>query len=644
MPRPVYYRITTKFVLWFLFVALIPLVIATYVSYNSSRTALEKEAANSLLAVADNKANQIGTYLDEKRKNVTTLAHMSDTVSAMERFVEAFTNTGGVDSLEYLAVDEEFRAFLMYYQKSFGYESLYLISPNSDIVFSADRKRDSMSLDGTALARDSALLNVFRKARETLKTEISDFEYSQKIKAPVVFIAAPVFKGPELLGIVVLGMDNQGIKELVHDYSGLGKTGEMIVACEIDNTAVVITPLRFDPDAEFTRKVRLGSENELDVQRAVRGEQGLGISTDYRGEEVLTVWKFLPSFRLGLVVKIDTKEVYSSADELRDMLLKISAALLALVIIMAIIIAHSISSPIKELTKVSGVITGGDLSARANIEAGDEIGDLAKSFNHMTDSLVEAKAHVEEKKTEVESQKKLLEKANKELDSFVYTASHDLRAPLRGIASFASFLEEDYKDKLDQEGLGHIKEIRGGANRMSKLIEDLLTLSRISRIKNPYEEVSTGDLVDDVVKQLEFDIRDKKVDLKVQEKMPTVYCDRIKIGAVFLNLTNNAIKFSSKGNRQSPKVEIGYSEQGEFHKFFVKDNGIGIDPQYHQQIFGIFKRLHSADEYDGTGAGLSIVKRVIDDHDGKIWVESEVGKGATFCFTIPKALKTKNKA
>jgi light-regulated signal transduction histidine kinase (bacteriophytochrome) len=133
------------------------------------------------------------------------------------------------------------------------------------------------------------------------------------------------------------------------------------------------------------------------------------------------------------------------------------------------------------------------------------------------------------------------------------------------------------------------------------------------------------------------------VDLIIQPDMPVIKCDRIKMSEVFLNLVNIAIKFSSKNKKENPKVEIGYVDEGEFHKFYVKDNGIGIDPQYHQQIFGIFKRLHTAKEYEGTGAGLSIVKRVIDDHGGKIWIESELGKGATFYFTIPKALKTKKK-
>jgi len=124
--------------------------------------------------------------------------------------------------------------------------------------------------------------------------------------------------------------------------------------------------------------------------------------------------------------------------------------------------------------------------------------------------------------------------------------------------------------------------------------------------------------------------------------MPTIVCDRIKLTEVFLNLINNAIKFSSK-QKEKPVVEVEYTENDDAYQFSVKDNGIGIDPKYHDQIFGIFKRLHTSDEYEGTGAGLGIVKRVIEDHGGRIWVESEPGQGATFCFTIPKDLSKKKK-
>jgi signal transduction histidine kinase len=635
-------KITPKFILWFLFVALAPLAVATNISYNNYRKVLEEEVAKSLVAVADNKTNQVESYLNEKEKNVNTLSNMSDMVDVIQKFSDAF-NRGGFDSQQYALIDKEYSPFLTYYQKSFGLEDLLLIRNSGEIIFSIKKKRDPRSLFEVASSEDSQLAKVFVKTAKSSKAAISDFEYLSYSRQASVYISSPIFNGSDFLGALVCEMDNKGISELVKDYRGLGQTGEIIIAAKLKEKASFITPLRFDADAAFKRKIDTNSKEGAYLLKAVEGENAIGRFIDYRDKEVVAVSRYLPAFRWGIVVKMDTDEIFSSADRLRNNLLKLGLALLIIVVIMAVVIANSISSPIKALTVVSANIAGGDLSARAKVHSKDEIGELAHSFNKMTDSLVEAKANVEQKKEEVEEQKRLLEKANKELDSFVYTASHDLRAPLRGITAFANFLYEDYNDKLDSEGKDNLKEIRDGTKRMSDLIEDLLALSRISRIKNPYEDVDINGLVKSVIKRIEYDIKEHKVDLVVQERMPVVKCDRIKMNEVFLNLINNAIKFSSKNNKENPRVEVGYIDDNEFHKFFVRDNGIGIDPKYHSQVFELFRRLHTQEQYEGTGAGLSIVKKVIDDHNGDIWVESELGKGAAFYFKIPKDLKKRHK-
>ncbi|MFA5262110.1 MAG: HAMP domain-containing protein, partial [Candidatus Omnitrophota bacterium] len=569
--------ITTKFILWFLFIALVPLAVATKVSYDSSRQALVGEVTNSLLAVADHKANQIDTYLREKERNAAALAQMSDVIEAMEQFNGALKRNGAY-SPEYTKVDDAFRPLFAYYQKSFDYDNLYLVNTDGDIVFMLKGKRNISSLYEMALYKDSQLAKVFIAAAKSAQTEISDFEYNIDEKNGALFIGAPVLKGSGLLGVIILQMSNRGISKMTRDYTSLGKTGETILAAKVKDGILYISPIRFDAGAAFNRKAEEGSE----VQKAVAGDKGSGLSVDYRGEEVLTVRRYFPSFRWGMVVKMDQTEVIASANRLRATLYKISLALLAAVVVMAVVIARSMSKPIKELTKVSGNISAGDLSARAQATANDEIGMLARAFNEMTDKLVAAKANVEQKKAELEEQQKLLEEANRELDNFTHTVSHDLQAPLRGVASFAAFLEEDCKDKLGEEARGYLKEIRDGTARMGNLIKDLLTLSRISRIKNPFEEVDINELVEVVRKRIEFDINKYKVDLRVAPNLPTIVCDRIKLTEVFLNLINNAIKFSSK-QKTPPVVELAYDGQGEFHQFSVKDNGIGIDPKYHDQ-------------------------------------------------------------
>jgi signal transduction histidine kinase len=627
--------IVSKFIVWFLIISLTPLTLAILISYNSSRKALKTEAASRLIAIADSKANQLEGYLSRLKKDGATVSYIPPVVEAVQKLVDGY-HTYGPDAAEYNAIKQEFKPVLTYYQQSFGYDNILIINADGNPVFSTRGGENNRSLYDVAMRGDSDLANIFIKAKTSQETEMSNFTYFPQLKKTGMMVATPVYNAAGLLGVVIIQISNQGIYGFVKDYIGLGKTGETIIAAKKGNEAIFLTPCRFDPEAEFKRTVELGSRDGLDVQKAIQGEGGSGITLDYRNSKVLAVWRHLSAFNLGFVVKMDVQEVFASANGLRNTLLAMSLALVVAVIFAAVLVAYSISTPLKELTQISSVIALGDLSARAPVRAQDEIGQLAQSFNQMTASLIDAKDRVEQKKAEVEEQKRLLEEANKELDSFVYTVSHDLRAPLRGIDGFATFLEHDYVDKLDGQGKDYLARIRSGARRMKTLIDDLLTLSRISRIKNPYEDVPIGELVQSVLTRIEFDVKACNAQVLVADSLPVVRCDRIKMAEVFLNLVNNAIKFSSKNKEARPRVEIGYRDAQDRHEFHVKDNGIGIDKKYHQEIFGIFKRLHKQEEYEGTGAGLSIVKRIIDDHKGSIWTDSEPGCGATFYFTLPK--------
>lgn len=229
-----------------------------------------------------------------------------------------------------------------------------------------------------------------------------------------------------------------------------------------------------------------------------------------------------------------------------------------------------------------------------------------------------------------------LTRSNAELEDFTFIVSHDLKEPLRGIADFSGFLAEDYGDKLDEQGQEHIGAIRESARGMKRLIEDLLELSRLGRIRQEPTTVGMQSLLEDVGLDLEFALREKKVDLRIQPGLPTLTCDALRTKQVFQNLISNAIKFSDK---PQPVVEIACGEDDSDYTFSVRDNGIGIDDLHHEKIFRIFERLNKREEYEGTGAGLAICKKIVEAHGGKIWVESSVGRGSTFSFTIPKSIQ-----
>jgi signal transduction histidine kinase len=225
-----------------------------------------------------------------------------------------------------------------------------------------------------------------------------------------------------------------------------------------------------------------------------------------------------------------------------------------------------------------------------------------------------------------------LEERNDELTRFTYTVSHDLRSPLVTIKGFLGMLSRDLQDNRPDKVQNDFQRIAGAADKMDALLTDLLELSRIGRIVNPPAEVDTVRLIQDALDSVDARIRSRTVSINIASELPSLHGDRIRLREVFENLIDNAIKYM--GDQTEPVIEIGAGDQMSEPVFYVKDNGMGIEKRYHARIFGLFEKLNPTIE--GTGIGLALVKRIIETHGGKIWVESEgLGKGSTFCFTIP---------
>lgn len=224
-----------------------------------------------------------------------------------------------------------------------------------------------------------------------------------------------------------------------------------------------------------------------------------------------------------------------------------------------------------------------------------------------------------------------LARSNAELNQFAYAASHDLREPLRGIVGFVRLLEKRYKGDLDEKADEFIDYIVEGVKRMDMLIQDLLEYSQVDRKGKPFRPVNCSVALEEAIHSLRSVIEESGAEL-TYDLLPTVTADTSQLGRLFQNLISNAIKFRSA---KPLKIHISADHKGDEWVFSVKDNGIGIDPKFAERIFVIFQRLHTRDEYEGTGIGLSICKKIVERHGGRIWVESEPGKGSTFYFTIP---------
>jgi signal transduction histidine kinase len=232
-----------------------------------------------------------------------------------------------------------------------------------------------------------------------------------------------------------------------------------------------------------------------------------------------------------------------------------------------------------------------------------------------------------------------LEARNAELERFVYTVSHELKAPLVTIRGFLGFLEKDMLTGNLERLKADMSRITEATDKMQSLLRELLELSRIGRLMNPPEDVPFGEIVRDAIELVRGRLDARNIRVISANDFPVVHGDRTRLVEVVQNLADNAAKFM--GNQSQPQIEIGFhaDEKNGSPIFFVRDNGIGIDPQYHERIFGLFNKLDAQTE--GTGVGLALVKRIIEVHGGRIWVESEVGKGATFLFTLAMAPESK---
>ena len=225
-----------------------------------------------------------------------------------------------------------------------------------------------------------------------------------------------------------------------------------------------------------------------------------------------------------------------------------------------------------------------------------------------------------------------LERSNKELELFAYVASHDLQEPLRMVSSYTQLLARRYEGQLDDKARKYIHYAVDGAARMQTLIDDLLAYSRVGARSKPLETIASSFPLDEARRNLAARIKETAAVI-TNDELPTVRADPAQLLLVFQNLLSNALKFH---RADSPSVHVAAQDRGSEWMFSVKDNGIGIEPQHAERIFVIFQRLHTREEYPGTGIGLAICKRIVERHGGKIWLESEPGKGATFFFTIPK--------
>ncbi|WP_276374826.1 ATP-binding protein [Chryseolinea sp. H1M3-3] len=328
----------------------------------------------------------------------------------------------------------------------------------------------------------------------------------------------------------------------------------------------------------------------------------------------------------SLVIGYSLKPLYANLTELKKTTLYFCMSLLICGVLISLVVAHKITQNITKLDNAVKAISTGAENVRVQVNSNDEIEALGRAFNQMLDNLTASK-------TALVAYSAQLKKQNEELNQFSYVVSHDLKAPLRAIFKLSEWLEEDLGDNLDEEPKKHLQTLRSRVFRMEGLINGLLEYSKIGKQTFHLEKTDTRQMIMEIIELLN---PSHCTQIMVAPNLPLFKTKKLLLNQVFSNLISNAIKYNDKN---IPVITIAVEERENVYEFSVADNGMGIEPKYHEKVFTIFQTLAARDKVESTGVGLSIAKKCVEDVGGTIRVESELGKGARFIFTWPKKIE-----
>ncbi|MEK7867727.1 MAG: HAMP domain-containing sensor histidine kinase [Planctomycetota bacterium] len=372
-----------------------------------------------------------------------------------------------------------------------------------------------------------------------------------------------------------------------------------------------------------------------------------------------------PFVRGVAVVGLSERRMVEKVTEARNRVFTLIAGLIAASLVICALLIGTIVRPLRELTRGTKSLAMGNLDLEVKVRSGDELGELAEAFNHLSKRLKASYEEISQSNAQLavanqelknwnlkleeqvaERTRRLsvangkLEKLMAEKEDFLRAVSHDLNAPLRNIAGMADLLVRRHGDKLEQDVKDKLQRIVANVEKESDLIKELLELSRIQSKRQVFEEVDVGALLADVKQTLSFTLDEKRVKLSWPEKLPRIRCERNRVKQVFQNLIDNAVKYM--GPQEAPEVDVGWKEMPDAHEFSVKDNGIGIRAEDRGTVFNVFRRGKDpwAAKVPGKGIGLATVKGIVETYKGEIEVDSEYGKGSTFRFTFAKSALT----
>ena len=375
--------IASRLTIWFLVIALVPCGVLTVALYYVSSCATHDFVRQHLLTLSETKANQLENFASERIRSISSQSRSPTLAVPTARL----TGEQAKDPREFQAGREALRKILIDYAERYGHKNVMVFAPNGELLAGVQEDLEIGKNLQTGPLRDSELAHVVDRAKTLLQADMSDYQLYAGRKEPAAFAASPIFQAGVMVGVIVLELDNEEVLRVLSNYAGLGETGEVVVGSRVGDEVVVVAPLRHAPDAAFKARIPMGDSRAVALQHAVKGQRGYGLGTDYRDQPTAQVWTYLPSFRWGMVVKQDADEAFAVASRQRWIIGLLLGLTLVGVVITAPVVARSISRPVRAVVQVARSVADGDLTARLNVKATGETGQLVDSVQKMTDYL-----------------------------------------------------------------------------------------------------------------------------------------------------------------------------------------------------------------------------------------------------------------